>query len=72
MSKALFGTHATPSSAALLDEVRRLRGRVAELEAALAAAEAAAHATEAGQPEAAATGATPAAPTDEVPAPAGR
>lgn len=40
MGKALWGTHATPSSLRLLDEVRALRQRVAELEAALAAAEA--------------------------------
>ncbi len=42
MSKALFGTHALPSDVRLLDELRRLRARVAELEEALAAAEAAA------------------------------
>ncbi len=42
MSKALLGTHVAPSSLRLLDEVRVLRQRVAELEAALAAAEAAA------------------------------
>jgi hypothetical protein len=41
MGKALLGTHATPSSLRLLDEVRALRQRVAQLEAALAAAEAA-------------------------------
>lgn len=41
MGKALFGTHAAPSSLRLLDEVRSLRERVAELEEALAAAEAA-------------------------------
>lgn len=41
MSKALLGTQVTPSSLRLLDEVRSLRQRVAELEAALAAAEAA-------------------------------
>ena len=40
MGKALFGTHTAPSSLRLLDEVRSLRERVAELEAALAAAEA--------------------------------
>lgn len=40
MGKALMGTHATPSSLRLLDEVRALRQRVAELERALAAAEA--------------------------------
>lgn len=45
MSKALFGTHALPSDVQLLDEVQRLRARVAELEAALAAAEAAAAST---------------------------
>lgn len=39
MGKALFGTHTPPSSLRLLDEVRSLRERVAELEAALAAAE---------------------------------
>lgn len=44
MGKALFGTHAVPSSLRLLDEVRTLRERVAALEAALAAAEAAASA----------------------------
>ncbi len=42
MSKALFGTHALPPAVQLLDEVQRLRARVAELEEALAAAEAAA------------------------------
>jgi hypothetical protein len=42
VSKALLGTHVAPSSLRLLDEVRVLRQRVAELEAALAAAEAAA------------------------------
>lgn len=41
MGKALLGTHASPSSLRLLDEVRALRLRVAELEQALAAAEAA-------------------------------
>ncbi len=46
MSKALLGTYATPSSLELLDEVRSLRQRVAELEAALAAAEAARAATQ--------------------------
>ncbi len=40
MGKALLGTHTAPSSLSLLDEVRSLRERVAELEAALAAAEA--------------------------------
>ncbi len=41
MGKALFGTYAAPSSIELLDEVRSLRERVAQLEAALAEAEAA-------------------------------
>lgn len=41
MGKALFGTHVTPASLQLADEVRSLRQRVAELEAALAAAQAA-------------------------------
>ena len=41
MGKALFGTYATPSSIELLDEVWSLRERVAQLEAALAEAEAA-------------------------------
>lgn len=41
MGKALLGTHATPSSLRLLDEVQALRRRVAELERALAEAEAA-------------------------------
>ncbi|GGI06460.1 hypothetical protein [Egicoccus halophilus] len=40
MGKALLGTHASPSSLRLLDEVRALRQRVAELERALAEAEA--------------------------------
>jgi hypothetical protein len=40
MGKALLGTHASPSSLRLLDEVRSLRQRVAELERALAEAEA--------------------------------
>ncbi len=39
MGKALYGTHASPSSLRLLDEVRALRQRIAELEDALAAAE---------------------------------
>jgi hypothetical protein len=39
MGKALLGTHATPNSLRLLDEVRALRARVAELEQALAEAE---------------------------------
>ncbi len=41
MGKALMGTHAAPSSLRLLDEVRVLRQRVAELERALAEAQAA-------------------------------
>jgi hypothetical protein len=39
MAKALFGTSTTPSQLRLLDEIRSLRQRVAELEAALAEAE---------------------------------
>ena len=35
MAKALFGTAATPSQLQLLDEIRALRQRVSELEAAL-------------------------------------
>ena len=35
MAKALFGTVATPSQLQLLDEIRALRQRVSELEAAL-------------------------------------
>ncbi len=35
MAKALFGTVATPSHLQLLDEIRALRQRVSELEAAL-------------------------------------
>ncbi len=60
MSKALFGTHALPPAVQLLDEVQRLRARVAELEEALAAAEAAAAAAEPGRTDA-----------DSVHAPAG-
>ena len=41
MGKALLGTHATPGSLRLLDEVRALRARVEELERALAEAESA-------------------------------
>ena len=41
MGKALLGTHTTPGSLRLLDEVRALRARVEELEQALAEAEAA-------------------------------
>lgn len=39
MSKALLGTHTTPRTMQLLDEIRALRARVAELESALAEAE---------------------------------
>ncbi len=39
MAKALFGTNMTGSAVQLVDEVRALRGRVAQLEAELAAAE---------------------------------
>lgn len=35
MAKALFGTAATPNQLQLLDEIRSLRQRVSELEAAL-------------------------------------
>lgn len=38
MAKALMGTYTTPRAAQLLDEVRSLRARVAELEAELATA----------------------------------
>ncbi len=41
MGKALLGSHVAPSSVRLMDEVRVLRQRVAELERALAEAEAA-------------------------------
>lgn len=41
MSKALMGSFAAPRTIALLDEVRSLRQRVAELEQALEAAESA-------------------------------
>jgi hypothetical protein len=41
MGKALLGTHSTPTTLQLLDEVRSLRQRVAELERALDEAEAA-------------------------------
>lgn len=68
MSKALFGAYASPSGVALLDEVRRLRARVQELEEALAAAEAVAERDRSG--DAQGTGDAPCA--DEVPAPAGR
>jgi len=37
--KALFGTHVSAEHRALLEELWRLRARVAELEAALAAAQ---------------------------------
>ncbi len=46
MAKALMGTHAAPSTLRLLDEVRALRQRVADLERALATAEAARDARE--------------------------
>jgi hypothetical protein len=41
MGKALLGTHTSPTTLQLLDEVRALRARVAELERALSDAEAA-------------------------------
>jgi hypothetical protein len=41
MGKALMGSHVAPASLQLLDEVRVLRQRVADLERALAEAEAA-------------------------------
>lgn len=47
MAKALLGTHTTPRSIELLDEIRALRRRVTELEQALARAEAAREAREA-------------------------
>ena len=47
MGKALLGTHTTPGSLRLLDEVRALRARVAHLERALAEAEAAQEARDA-------------------------
>ncbi|MFP5310746.1 MAG: hypothetical protein ACLGIR_14340 [Actinomycetes bacterium] len=40
MAKALLGTMTTPRTIELLDEIRALRRRVAELETALATAEA--------------------------------
>lgn len=43
MAKALLGTYTTPRAAQLLDEVRRLRARVAELEDELEEAREAAH-----------------------------
>lgn len=43
MAKALLGTYTTPRAAQLLDEVRRLRARVAELEDELEQAREAAH-----------------------------
>lgn len=46
MGKALMGTHVSATSLRLLDEVRALRQRVAELERALAEAEAARDARE--------------------------
>jgi hypothetical protein len=60
VSKALLGTHVAPSSLRLLDEVRVLRQRVAELEAALAAAETAAARTRAADTEAPASDREPA------------
>jgi molybdenum-dependent DNA-binding transcriptional regulator ModE len=39
MSKALLGSHVDPTTLRLLDEVRALRRRVQDLEAALEAAE---------------------------------
>ena len=68
MSKALFGAYATPSGVALLDEIRALRARVKELEAALAAAEAVAEGPRSSDAER--TGEAPC--VDDVPAPAGR
>jgi hypothetical protein len=56
VTKALLGTHVGPTSLRLLDEVRALRQRVAELEAALAAAEATAAAREERESELAAGG----------------
>lgn len=41
MSKALLGSHTTPHTVQLLDEIRTLRARVAELEQALSEADAA-------------------------------
>lgn len=46
MAKALLGTHTTPRSIELLDEIRSLRRRVTELEQALARAESAREARE--------------------------
>ena len=48
MGKALMGAHASPTSLRLMDEVRALRQRVAELERALAEAEAARDARQVG------------------------
>lgn len=39
MSKALLGSHTTPNTVQLLDEIRTLRARVAELEQALSEAD---------------------------------
>lgn len=39
MAKALMGSYTTPETIRLLDEIRALRARVAELEAALSEAE---------------------------------
>lgn len=47
MAKAHMGTHTTPRAIQLLDEVRALRARVAELEERLARAEAVAEARDA-------------------------
>lgn len=46
MAKALLGTHVAPRTVQLMDEIRTLRNRVAELERALADAEAARDARE--------------------------
>jgi hypothetical protein len=46
MGKALLGTHSSPATMQLIDEVRALRARVDELERALAEAEAARDARE--------------------------
>jgi hypothetical protein len=72
MSKALFGAYASPSGVALLDEVRRLRARVQELEEALAAAEAVAEAVAERDRSGDAQGTGDAPCAEEVPAPAGR
>jgi hypothetical protein len=51
MGKALLGTHTSPTTLQLLDEVRALRSRVADLERALAEAETARDARIAGDAE---------------------